>query len=129
MSWRSISSSDMVAALDADAEGKPLAAEGALAIWKETQVFFSQNNAGYDKLTFRINYFLKMECRGKSTWAVQKQPYLARDFNPDLVKHLIDNILGFFLFIRSIKNIIQSIINLEEKKIQIVLRKKVTNKT
>lgn len=47
----------MVAAVDADAEGKPLAAEGALAIWKETQVFSSQNNAGYDKLTFRINYF------------------------------------------------------------------------
>lgn len=68
-----------------------------------------------------------MECSGKSTRTGQKQQYLARDFNPDLIEHLINNILAFFLFIRSIKNIIQSIINLKErKKIQTVLSKKVT---
>lgn len=57
-----------------------------------------------------------MECSGKSTRTGQKQQYLARDFNPDLIEHLINNILAFFLFIRSIKNIIQSIINLKERK-------------
>lgn len=68
-----------------------------------------------------------MECRGKGTRAVPKQPYLARDFDPDLIEHLIHNILAFFLFIRSIKNIIQSIVNLKErkKKIQSALSKKV----
>lgn len=47
---------------------------------------------------------------------MQNQPYLARDFDPDLVKHLVNDILGFFLFIGGIKNVIQSVINLEKRK-------------
>lgn len=41
--------------------------------------------------------------------------HLSRDFNSDFIKNLIHNVLAFFFIIRTIKDVIKGVIDLERK--------------
>lgn len=127
MSCRSISSSEMVA-LEVEADGKLLAADGALAIyirqkWENKKVSKHLNeDRGRTSSDTHWKHAGSINGQKKTLTKVAKASHyeiscshLSRDFNSDFVKNLIHNVLAFFFIIRAIKDVIKGVIDLEGK--------------